>query len=604
MIRLFSISAAMFLASITLCQGFSGRLYPVFEMDGCVGNASLIVRGFLDEKGNLDSSEVFKGSPPAQQIAIAEGEKIYQGLLAGMKEASAISSNAIEVVAFLGAQTKDGWQPDLGYAGVAGLEGTNVFLFGYGKVQGVIFDDRVMPVGLDKLYTRESFLSAIKEEVRLDEQLDALCALPHTAANAQRILAFLLEHNGWYHHRRIVESLRPSAGWVQPINAEVQTEVLEEIANTVDVTNKCVLLGLAADLHLSKEAFTPIAPLIETNHPPEVRQAAIWTLFRIDPSETTALLLPLITLKEPALYAALNVLQSEDSTMDLKIVDTLLSFSQELRQQEAKNPRPASFNDEETLRQQLVRHVHPTLISFYFDWLHQNKPASPAYVTSDLQAMLGVKWERNEFESWWKQNRRTINSTYNLQNEAGRRRWFSTYQKADEVTKHILVRLWMLTPKTNQVALVKAVTDEKTAVMAKTAITELWNAKHLSNAGIQAMFENFVKVDFIDLDKTMTNRFKSQHQLTVVLTFNYPFNIFVNYRHPIAIDGKVFPPTTSLGGVGLEPKMKEYRLGVMDGYVPGQVATGTLEIFQLEHYPDGKELWHAQWDLGPVQLGQ
>jgi hypothetical protein len=50
--------------------------------------------------------------------------------------------------------------------------------------------------------------------------------------------------------------------------------------------------------------------------------------------------------------------------------------------------------------------------------------------------------------------------------------------------------------------------------------------------------------------------------------------------------------------------MKEYRLGVMDGYVPGQVATGTLEIFQLEHYPDGKELWHAQWDLGPVQLGQ
>jgi hypothetical protein len=40
----------------------------------------------------------------------------------------------------------------------------------------------------------------------------------------------------------------------------------------------------------------------------------------------------------------------------------------------------------------------------------------------------------------------------------------------------------------------------------------------------------------------------------------------------------------------------------LGGYVPGQEATATLELFQLDHYPDGKDLWRIQWHLGPIKL--
>jgi len=574
----------------------------MFEIDGVVGDASLIAHGFLDEHGNLAASEVFKGTLPAQPITVATGGNIYQGLLAGMKESSGNSSNTVEVVAFLGAQQKDGWQPCWGSAAVAGLAGTNVFLAGAGG--GKIFNDWNIPVGLDQHFNRESFFAAIREEVRLDEQLDALCALPHTAGNVQEILAFLMKHKGWHHQRRVQESLRPIASWQEPINADVQAEVLKEIADTVDVTNKWVLLKLSANLHLSGEAFDPIASLIGTNQPPEVRRAAMWTLYRIDQSRTTARLLPGINLAEPELYTALPLLQSEDSATDLKIAEVLLSLSHELRQQAIKSPGPDSFNDEEALRQQLVRHVNPDLMTFYFDWLLQDQPASAAFVCQDLQAMLGVRWNADQLKTWWELNRKRIQTTFSLQSDAGRQQWFSAYQDGDEAAKHFLVRLWMLTPATNQVALVKMAMEKKTAKAATAVITELWNAKHLGNEAIQAMFENFMKVDFVDLDKDRKNRFKSQHRLQVNLTFNYPFNTCIYYRVPIAVDGNLLPYTGSLSQLCPDPQTKEYQIGAVGGYLPGQVATGTLEVYQREHYPDGKELWHAQWDLGSIPLGE
>jgi hypothetical protein len=218
--------------------------------------------------------------------------------------------------------------------------------------------------------------------------------------------------------------------------------------------------------------------------------------------------------------------------------------------------------------------------------------------------MLGVKWDPDQLKSWWEQNKMTIKTTYNLQSDAGRQQWFSAYRDADEVTRHFLVRLWMLTPETNQVTLVKAATEEKTAAMAKAVITELWEAKHLGNKAIQAMFENFMRVEFVDSAKNFTNRSEYQHNLEIILKFDYPFNIFISYRHPVVIDGKTNFNTTALDGLGLEPKLREYRIGCIGGYVPGQTASMTFEAFQLDHYPDGQELWHVQWNLGPIPLGE
>jgi len=333
------------------------------------------------------------------------------------------------------------------------------------------------------------------------------------------------------------------------------------------------------------------------------------------------------------------VLQTDDPATDLKIADVLLSLSKEMRQREKErvrqeamrqhqieqlqksqaisddptmrlafpappNPPAISWQLQEAMRVQLVKHVHPLLLSYYFNWLSQNQPASPAYVTAYLQSMLGVNWDAGKLLSWWEQNHERVMAAYPLQGEVGRNQWFAAYQGGDETLQHFLVRLWVMTPATNQLALVKAATEEKTAVMAKGVITELWAAKHLGNEAIQAMFENFVKVDFIDEATNLPSRFKNQHELKIILTCNYPFNTCIYYRTPIALDGKLFQPSTSENQVCLEPAIKEFRIGSLGGYVPGNVATGNLEIYQREYYPDGKELWHAHWNLGPISLGE
>ena len=490
----------------------------------------------------------------------------------------------------------------------------------------------VMRAGRDEHYNRASFLAAIQEEVRLDEQLEALCALPRSAKRVRKLIQFQDEHGGWYRLRRMTESLRPLA-------ADEQVELLNEIEQAKNSTNQCALLNLAANLNLSKDTFEVIEPFMGKDHPPEVRQAAIWALSRIDANKTTQLLLPQMTLQLPELHDALNVLQADDPAMDLKIVDVLLSLSKEMRQREKAharqeamrqhqieqlqksqtlkddllmrgaypeppNPPAISWQLQEAMRVQLVKHVHPLLLSFYFNWLSQNQPVSPAYVTAYLQSMLGVRWDAAKLLAWWEQNHKQVMADYPLQKTAGCEQWFTVYQGGDETLQHFLVRLWVMTPATNQLALVKAAKEEKTAVMAKSVITELWTANHLGNEAIQAMFENFMRVEFVDAATNFTSRFKYQHELQIILKFDYPFNTCFYFRTPMIVDGKLSETSTSEGQLCPEPSLKEYRLGCLGGYVPGKVATGTLEVFHREHYPDGKILWHAHWNLGPIPLGE
>jgi hypothetical protein len=92
--------------------------------------------------------------------------------------------------------------------------------------------------------------------------------------------------------------------------------------------------------------------------------------------------------------------------------------------------------------------------------------------------------------------------------------------------------------------------------------------------------------------------------LEIILKFDYPFDTCIYVRHPMALDGKLVETTTSQGQLCPEPGLREYRMGCLGGYVPGREATGTLEVYQREHYPDGEKLWQAQWDLGPLPLGE
>lgn len=620
--------AGLFTVLLLAAVSVHGSMPIVFDLQSSVGDSSLIVRGNLNEQGNLSLHETFKGNPLGQLLAISDGAKIYSNLWEAVSVDPAASTNHIEVVAFLSGLDPNGWMPVMGYAGLAGLAGTNVYLFGHGK--GMFVMSGHPQAGRAEDYKRESFYAAIRNEIRLDDELDALCRLPPSARRMRELAAFLFLHQqNWFCERKASDMLRTP-------NPDEEKELLKEIDGATIPAKQSFLLNFAAMIRLSPAAFDVVAPLIATNHPPEVRQAAIWAASRIDANKTTELLLPQLTLQRPELDAALNALHAEDPATSLKVVDVLLKLSKEMRRWETEharqetmqkqeiqmqehtdaatpgfqrvwsqppNPPAISYQLVEAMRQQLVRQAHPELLTFYFDWLQQKQPACPKYVVEYLQAMLGVNWDADHLSAWWEQNQKAVNANYQLVKEAGQRQWFAAYQGGDAALRHFLVRSWLLVTATNQVSLVTAATQEPTQDSAKEIITELWHANHLGNEAIQAMFENFMKVEFLDLATGWTNRFKYQHALTIKLKFDYPFNCCIYYCSPVVIDGKINGITGAVNQVCPDSNLKEYQIGGLGGYVPGQSASTTLEVFQLDR-SNGKKLWNAEWKLGPIALGE
>lgn len=595
-LRMWAVFMALLLTETQLCAG----LPMFFNLDGCAGYSKVIARGYLSASGNFIPHDIFKGVLPTNALAITDGANLYQKLAESMRNEPQPATNSIEVVAFLSGQSKDEWTVVDSFTGMVGLAGTNVFLFGHGK--GGMFKGRAAVADRDEFYNQEVFLAALKNHVRFEREADTLLALSNPVERFQKLLAFLLEHQTWYFTRHITESLRPLDTRDQQINPDWQKELLKQIFSTDKDVNKCFLLRVADQLRLSKDAFDPIEQLTHTSNPPSVRKAAICSLLYIDRERITSLALRKLRLTEPDLTDYLNVLAWDNPAIDSKIADALFALSQELRLAENRNPRPASFNDEEAIRQKLARHVQPRFLKFYFDWLLQNQPICPAYVASDLQSMLGVRWDITELLEWWVKNREKVLADYPLQTEAGRKQWFVAYTEGDDILRRFLVRLWAITPATNQVALVKMATKNSTAKLAKCVIAELWKGERLGNEAIQAMFENFMRVKFVDAVDKKSNRSKYQHQLTIILEFDYPFHTCFYYRPHIALDGKISGDDE--GQLCPEPDLKEYSLGCIGGYVPSQIATGTFEVYQREYYPDGKKLWRAHWDLGRIPLGE
>ncbi|HEX5399832.1 MAG TPA: hypothetical protein VFY06_12380, partial [Verrucomicrobiae bacterium] len=470
--------------------------------------------------------ETFKGNPPGQSLTLLDGAKIYSNLWEAVSVDPAAPTNHIEMVAFLSRQDHDGWMPVMGYAGLAGLAGTNVYLFGLEK--GMMIISGFPKAGRAENYNRESFYAAIRNEIRLDSELETLCHLPRSAQRVRRLIALLLSHRqNSFLERKASEELRVP-------NPDEEKELLREINTATTAAEQSYLLNFVSRLNLSPAAFDVVAPLIATNHSPEVMRAAIWAAVRIDAERTTRLLLPQLNLQRPGLDAALNAIQAETPAMRLSVANTLLSLSKEMRQHETEHardettqkqqnqtqvqadaagfgpqatgpePKPPSppaisYSLVEAMRSQLIRQTDPKLLTFYFDWLHQGQPACPKYVVEYLQSMLGVNWDADRLSEWWKRNRKTVNADYRLETEAGRQEWFGAYQRGDDPLRHFLVHSWLRVPSANQLGLVQAATQAPTRDSAREIITELWQANHLGNEAIQAMFENFMKVEFVDL---------------------------------------------------------------------------------------------------------
>jgi hypothetical protein len=596
MTRLLATLALLLTTSTALHAMLDRYEPPAFSMPICVSESKLIVKGFLDEKGNVAVNEIFKGDSVPSTLALVDGSKTYQQILASISPAAAAATNPIEVVALLYNQTNNAWRQVEEYAGVIGLEDTNVYLI-TGMSRWAKPPQWVAISGEHS--DREGFLAMLKEEVKTSNQRDAIFAMPRTTGRTQKLILFLLNHRDFFNYWKITYSL-------SSINSDEQKEIIKEIIDTDDVATKCFLIGFLTDskgvIHLSADAFDSFTPMIDSGNPPSIRRAAMAAISHIDSSRATQYLLPLIDVKELELDAAVTALQtSTELPLALKVTDALLSLSKQIQRREAERLPSIPAAAQQALFQQLGNYAHPKLVGFYDGWLFDDKQPSSDFALAGLQTMLGVKWPREQLAAWWKQQRAAIESDYNLEQAAGCNAWLANYQSADEISRHLLMRLWILTSKPDEIALVKAATEEKTANTAKTIVTELWQGERLGNDGKKAMFENFLKIDFVD----DTNLFGSMnhHELKIIGTMTFPFNTEIEYHHNVSIDGKRIIPSDSFdSSVVLEPSTKQFDFGGLGGGVVGKWAAATLEIRQIEHYPDGKELWYARWDLGPIKL--
>ena len=605
--RTLVVLAVAAVASTCSCAGFSSMLLrlPAFDLDRCTGDARLIVRGRLDASGRVQAEEVFKGDLPANALALVDGANLFSDFQAALGGPTNPPAGSIEVVAFLEKQTtNDLWQPVSDYAGLAGLENTNVWLREIGRFPVMTdYSGRLAPQR-DEHFNRTSFLAATREQVNLGRQRDTLLALPPSAARAQQLITFLRAHDEYYHRGRIVQTWRP-------LGPEENREILREMAGTTDEDTRCFLVGLADELPMGDDAFEILAPWMDAQYPGALRQVAMEAGARINPAATSQRLLPMVHTTEPELAAVLRSLRSSRAEpQDGQIIGALFTLSGEVRDQALQGAHTLSNEEQSELQQALRAYAHPRLAAFYYHWLTNVPPPTintPDPVAEDLRTLLGTGGSREELTDWWRRQGAALETVYHLPADEDLGRWLAAYQAGDATARHLLLRWWMYVPGTNQVALVRAATAGQTADTAKAALAGLWygerpmaNADHLSYEAKQALFESFLKFKFVDQVGNYAQPFKNRHDLAIIGTFDFPFDAFISYRASIIVDGRA--TGGSLSGVGLEPKMKEWRFGSLSGAVPGKSASATIDIFQLEHYPDGKKLWQVHQDLGPIPL--
>jgi hypothetical protein len=582
---------AFFFASSAL----RAELMPSFEMERCVGEARLIVRGTLDRQGNLQPLQLLKGESMPLRLVVADGAQNCGWLAASMKDLPG-SLGEMEVVAFLREPVKDRWPPVMGAAGVAGLDKTGVYLFGAGREDSERL--RQPTAWRDEHFTKDSFLAAITAQVKLSAERDALLARPRSAERVRGLVAFLGPHGEPYHRWRILQALRP-------IEAGEQGEVLQEIAQTEDVPTKAFLLGLAGSIPLTPAAFDAIAPLIDSTNPPALRRAALAAISGIDQPRTAVAVLPLLTLAEPELDAALAALgpyysPPSDARLDLRVVEALLSLAKEVRQRQTAQPVTAADSLRQPLLQQLTHYAHPKLACFYAGWVLDQNPPAPEEAMAGLQAILGTRWPRETLKAWWEQHRAALEADYDLQSGEGRTRWFGAYHGADEVTQRLLMQRWIFAPVIDEPALIQAALHEDSGSTAKATLAELWRVGRLSNDGRKAVFEKFFEIKLVEEQVAMNVPHWRELKITGAAAF--PFRTEIQYRSVIAVDREPVLTSGFDSSVGLEPKVAPYNLGSLGGAFPGRTASAILEIRQLDYAHDRKELWRLRRVLGPIEL--
>jgi hypothetical protein len=598
--RCFPITAlAAFFSLCAVAENCRAEYLPPFDLDYCIQQATTIVAATVG--GDEPSFMVIAGTP-------IEAKDAHIPLDRQMRDAMGIKDLAhYEVVAFL---DQDG-NPVLGFAGVVGIRGDDVYLW-------VDADFRGGAPRRYGRYTRKTFFEAVDRAVEKKRRRLEILAREPAEDRARAAVTFVLEHGvgaGEAAHQNPQLQRAEIARGLAPIDEREQAVILAAIERAENDAQRAALLQLAGAVPLSEAAFDPIVERLDRLSSRVVRVAAAEAASSIDNDRAAGRLVPLLTLEDPDVIPLLRSLHDPrrsggEWARNPLVVDALIGLAGQYRALHMTDGRHAHGNEGYALLHAMQFYFHPRMLPVLHDWAVADDHVSSNQALSNLGQLTGLSIERGAtaaYDDWWATARDTVMRRYDLPRDDDLVAWLAAYHDAGDTTRRMLQQLWLFErlPDAKRLLDHAADTDPKRSVGAKAALAELWQNKRLAPDVKRAIVEKFLEVNLVETPNSPEA--SGYRHLLIVAQRNFPFprDAWVEPNCEIAVDRELPPLGDSWGAFSLEGE-GEKTLGSWSGGSRAGTpqARALMVLREVDYYAIGgkTELWRIQWRLGPQKL--
>ncbi len=580
------------------------ELTAVFSMETCVGKSKAIVQGNLQASGELKITRVLDGKlEDATTIKLQTGEWQYKSL-----RTETGHEGPYEVVAFLEEKWHDEWRLVLQLAGLAAFDREKV----------VLKRERFIPEGSepDREYSPAGFLQAVAEAVSARDERNRLIAMPRSAERTRRLLAFALVPGHVEEWRKVMlpgsgYSFYQVVGALCPPTGEDQNLILEAIHDAATPRERILLLDLCGSIPLRDEALETLAAFMPRTNPPEVRQAAMRAVARVNGYRAVDYLLPYLVPDDPEILTALGCMGSlssspQDRLLNRAVLDPLVRLA--VMHAAPGQETNVAANLPNYIGAQLVHYLHPRTLPALWTLAFDAEPNVSAQNFVYLCEATGLSYplaDRKRWNAWRRGAAPFLEQEYDLGTGPGRQRWMDRYAKADPATRRILMQLWFFEPVIDEPALIEAATANETA---RKVLATLWQRGRLSRPSHRAIIERFLSVKLVNQPPPGAAADPTLYGAAFVVTSSFPFpeSAWTENQRAMTIGarqpdfGREAWSSWSLHDQGVT--MLSFKDTAHAPTPP--VARALMEIREVDlpDQPTG-EVWKLRWELGPVQLG-
>jgi hypothetical protein len=581
-----------------------------FNLFTLLPDAQVVVLGRLDAEGVLSVDRVLHGRLPDDgPLRVFNGAFCYQRLCEPPDQQTAgeetrvgrdVVGRSVEVVVFLEMECAAGWVPVGGCFGIVGLteKSLNVTVRVLARIDGLppqtvyVHEERIIA---DHRYRRESFLRRVEAEmVRLEERRE-LASQPPSGGRATRLVSLFLEGVPY----EADDPVEWTAAILRPAHADEEAAVGAALREDDDEDDVVALLGLAAAVPLPG-LFDEVAARTGREQAAPVRRAAFTALARLDRCRAAGRLAPLLSLDDPLCVDLLQAIAPESANgkpvrLNRDAADALFLLALDLRRRPLSDPTIKGRILNQLVDQRVCDYLHPGMVPFVADWAFDDWHSSAAELLKELIRRTGRsfdRWDRTEWEAWWKEAGPLLGASYDLGTPAGRRAWRQAYSLADPVARELLLRWWLYEPDADEELLLREATGDDSPVAAQAVLAELWARQRLSTTTREAILRRFLTLRLIEEPKQAGER--GGWRVLAECAFPLPVGVYLSARATCEDEGEWqllnfnASDTVDLG---------EWKRGPAAGRGVGE----TIELRETT-YPSGfNQLWSATWSIDAPQ---